>query len=261
MPGESEEGFVENGQAKNTREGVMQSPDCTSRAECLRGGLQTSESRIRFIRTALCVTILIAAVALLVWSVDLGALVKQCIGFLREAGPGPFFMAMAVLPVVGFPLSPFTFVAGPVFGPTMGVGTVIACAILATVVNVALSYWVAARALRPLMVRLLAWLGYALPVLSAGAGWEIVVLVRLVPGLPFFAQSFLLGIARVPFGSYLLVSTLVPAGYITATVLTGDALMHGDRRMLAVGGAVFVVVAAGLHRLRKRLAASSRRES
>jgi len=217
-----------------------------------------SVSRSRLVRSILCLVVACAGLALLAWRMDLGALVKQCVGILREAGPGPFFVAMAVLPVFGFPLSPFTIVAGPVFGPTMGLGPVVACAILATTANVALSYWVAARALRPLMVRLLAWLGFTLPALPEGSGWEIVVLVRLVPGLPFFAQSYLLGLARVPFGPYLLVSTLVPAGYITATVMTGDALMHGDRRMLAVAGVVFVLVAVVMHRLRKRLMAARR---
>jgi len=195
---------------------------------------------------------------LLAWKVDVGTQVTRCIGVLRGAGPVPFFAAMAVLPVFGFPLSPFTFAAGPVFGPTMGAGPVVLCAILATVVNVALSYWMAARALRPLMERLMTWLGYELPKMPAGTAWEAALLVRIVPGTPFFLQSYLLGLARVPFGIYMVVSSLVPAAYIAGTILAGDALMRKDPGALAVAGVVFVLAAVGLHRLRKKLQAARR---
>src|ERR1043165_1329065 len=89
----------------------------------------------------------IAVVALATQQANLLSVANRFIVFFRLAGPLPFFLAMAFLPMVGCPLSPFTLVAGPVFGPTMGVGNVIACAILAVAVNVALSYWIADRAL------------------------------------------------------------------------------------------------------------------
>ncbi|HTJ77813.1 MAG TPA: VTT domain-containing protein [Rariglobus sp.] len=209
-------------------------------------------------RIILCAAVLVIGLGLVAWKMDLGAEITRCIGFLREAGPAPFFTAMAVLPVFGFPLSPFTFAAGPVFGPTMGAGAVVMCAILATVVNVALSYWVAARALRPLMERLMKWLGYELPRMPEGTAWEASLLVRIVPGTPFFLQSYLLGLAGVPFGIYMVVSSLVPAAYIVGTILAGDALMRRDPGALAAAGAVFVLAGAGLHRLRKKLQAARR---
>ncbi|MFA6287293.1 MAG: hypothetical protein WC661_07875 [Opitutaceae bacterium] len=220
--------------------------------------MTTNLQRARRIRLILGFAALGLALALLAQRGELGAWVAGCMGFLREAGPGPFFVAMALLPLVGFPLAPFVLAAGPVFASEMGAGNVIACSILAVAVNVALSYWIAARALRPVMVRLLAWLGFALPALPAGSGWEIVLLTRLIPGVPFFMQSYLLGLARVPFVSYLLISTLVMSGYIVASVMAGAAMVHGDRRMLAVAGVIFVLVAVALHRLRKRMLAARR---
>lgn len=212
----------------------------------------------RVVRIILCLAVLAAVFAMLAWKMNLGGQIERCVVVLREAGPGAFFTAMAVLPVFGFPLSPFTFAAGPVFGPTMGAGAVVACAILATVVNVALSYWVAARGLRPLMERLMKWLGYKLPEMPAGAVWEAALLVRIVPGTPFFLQSYLLGLARVPFGIYMVVSTLVPMAYIAGTILAGDALMRGDKGALAAAGVLFALAAFGLHRLRKKLQAARR---
>ena len=215
-------------------------------------------SQGRLVRIILCLVILAAGLGVLAWRVDVGGQITRFIEVLRHAGPGPFFIAMAVLPIFGFPLSPFTFAAGPVFGPTMGAGPVVACAILATMVNVALSYWVAARALRPLMERLMKWLGYSLPQMPAGTAWKAALLVRIVPGTPFFLQSYLLGLARVPFGVYMVVSTLVPTAYIVGTILAGDALMRGDKGALAVAGGVFLLAVVGLQRLRKKLQAARR---
>ncbi len=224
-----------------------------------QGSVTTNLQRTRWIRLILGFTALGLVVVLLAQHGELTTrMIAGCIDFLREAGPGLFFIAMALLPLAGFPLAPFILAAGPVFAPGLGVGSVIACSILAVAVNVTLSYWIAARVLRPVMVRLLAWLGFTLPVLPAGSGWEIVLLARLIPGVPFFIQSYLLGLARVPFVSYLLISTLVMSGYIVASVMAGDALMHGDRRMFATAGVVFVLVAVALHRLRKRLMAARR---
>jgi uncharacterized membrane protein YdjX (TVP38/TMEM64 family) len=184
---------------------------------------------------------------------DVSAAIRQTINRFRDAGPAPFFLAMAVLPAVGFPLSAFTVAAGPVFGPTLGVTQVILWTILATSVNVALSYWIAARAVRPLMVRLLAWLGYRLPEIQAHRAWSVTLLVRIVPGPPFFLQSYLLALARAPFSVYMAVSALVPACYLTATIILGDALVRRDPWAIGSAVALFIVAGAVLHMLRRRL--------
>lgn len=181
-----------------------------------------------------------------------GALWLMLEGVLREAGPVAFFAAMAVLPAVGFPLMPFTLIAGPVFGPQIGVGPTIACAIAAVAANVALSYGLAAGAMRPWVLRLAGWLGYRLPAAPAGAAWQVVTVVRLAPGLPFWMQSYLLGVIRAPFVAYMTLSTLIPAGYIAATIAGGDALARGRGRTALLAFAVLGFIAAALHLLRKR---------
>ena len=183
----------------------------------------------------------------------IAARVHQAIEFFRAAGPVAFFTAMAVLPAVGFPLSWFTVIAGPVFGPTMGVPAVIACTILASTANVALCYWIAAYAMRPFMVRLVKRLGYELPVLTPESATPVILLVRIIPGPPFFLQSYLLALARAPFRSYMIVSTLVPACYLSAAILMGDALQRRDPWAVAVAALLFVVAGVALHLLRKRI--------
>lgn len=189
----------------------------------------------------------------LVWGAEAKAAANQVMGELREAGPWVFFVAMALLPLAGFPLAPFTLAAGPVFGPRMGAPAVTLCAVVAVAANVALSYWISARALRPLVSRLLGRFGWKLPEAPVKSALELTLLLRVVPGTPFFVQSYLLGLARVPFGLYLVISVGVPAAYIAGTILAGDALGRGDRGRLAAAGVLCAVAGAGLHFLRKRL--------
>lgn len=184
---------------------------------------------------------------------DLRAQADRAIEFFRAAGPVPFFAAMALLPGVGFPLSAFLAVAGPVFGPTMGVAPVVLCAIAAVMINVALTYWIAARAMRPVMERLVRRLGYRLPEIQPHLAWTAILILRIVPGTPFCLQSFLLGLARVPFGTYMLISTLVPSAYVTAVILLGDAIIRGDRVAMAWAGALFLAAGVVLHVARKRV--------
>ncbi len=189
------------------------------------------------------------------WKVGMERVITE----LRAAGPAPFFGAMAVLPGLGFPLSAFLAVAGPVFGPTMGVGLVIACAIAAITVNVAWSYWAAARVLRPVAKWIVRRLGYGLPEISSGTAWSAILILRIVPGIPFFLQSLLLGLARVSFGPYLLVSVLVPAAYVIAMITLGDALIRGDRLAMAGAGAIFFVAGGVIHQARRYLLRRARK--
>jgi uncharacterized membrane protein YdjX (TVP38/TMEM64 family) len=188
---------------------------------------------------------------------EVRARMDQVVAFVRDAGPIPFFTAMTLLPAVGFPLSAFTLVAGPVFGPTMGVGLVVLCGILTIAMNVALSYWLAARALRPVAEWAVRKLGYRLPEIQPHAAWLAIIVLRTVPLTPFCVQSIILGLARVPFGPYMLVSIVVPSVYATAMILLGDALMRGDRWVIAGAAAMFVVVGVVLHILRKRYRAAA----
>jgi uncharacterized membrane protein YdjX (TVP38/TMEM64 family) len=182
---------------------------------------------------------------------------------LRGLGPGVFFVAMAVLPAVGFPMIAFTLAAGPVFAPALGAGSVIAWSLTAVVGNLLLTYWLADRALRPLVSGLLHHFEFRLPESVADGAWQTTLIVRLTPGPPFWLQSYLLGLIRVPLGPYLVVSTLVMAGYIVALVVGGDAITQGNGRLAfaAIGGLVVLVAVLQLvrkHTTRRRAAANHR---
>lgn len=194
------------------------------------------------------------ALAWLVPRTGLPAAVEAVVLGLREAGPVIFFAAMALLPAAGFPLFAFTLAAGPVFAPVLGTGWVIAWSLAAVVINLLLTYWLADRVLRPLVSRLQSWGGFSLPDQAVGGAWQLTLIVRLTPGPPFWAQSYLLGLLRVPLAPYLVVSTAVMAGYIVALVCGGAAITQGNGRLAFAAVAGLAVLVAALQLWGRRAA-------
>src|SRR5690606_17746202 len=143
--------------------------------------------------------LLLGVVALLAVGYDMKSLIQQGLQLLREGGPVPFFLAMALLPAAGAPLSFFCLTAGSVFGTQLGMFVVMLLSLTAITVNIALSFLLANRALRPPLQFLLTRLGYQLPQVQSGNATDLIVLLRVTPGVPFVVQNYLLGLAGVPF--------------------------------------------------------------
>lgn len=165
--------------------------------------------------------------------------------FLRwkeEAGPVPFFAAMAVLPAIGFPVTPFFILAGATFGVAVGLGG----SLLALLANFSLCFWLARSGLRPGISRLLERFGVDLPDFEERQerALRFVLMVKFTPGVPAFAKNYLLGVTGVPFGMYLWVSMLVTGVYAAAFVVLGESVLEHDAGR--AGAAVGVVVVAGL---------------
>lgn len=207
-------------------------------------------SRGLLIKLAFAGVVLAVVGLLLLRGYDVKGLVQRTLDFVRGAGPGVFFLAQAVLPAMGAPQTAFSLTAGSLFGAQLGMGVVVLCSTLALVTNMALTYWMASRLLRPVLSKLITRLGYRLPEVQAGDATDVIVLLRVTPGAPFPVQNYLLGLGRVPFGKYLLVSTLIAAPINVAFLLFGEALLHGRGRaaMLTLLGILALMVATHLVR-------------
>jgi uncharacterized membrane protein YdjX (TVP38/TMEM64 family) len=173
---------------------------------------------------------------------------------VAAAGPIVFFTAMATLPAIGAPMGPFAIAAGLVFREQLGLPLILLLAVGAMMVNISIAYWLARRWLRPPLTRLLIRWGYRLPEVERGDATDLIVLLRVTPGPPFFVQNYLLGLAEVPFVRYLVLSAATQGLLLSGLVVFGDALSQGRGKMvmLAAGGLVAVLV--GTHLVRKHLA-------
>jgi uncharacterized membrane protein YdjX (TVP38/TMEM64 family) len=232
----------------------------------LRGGgqagamsLETAQlkKKLPIVRLAIA-GLLVAAVGLLVLReigmVRLIAWFDLFVTAIRDMGPWVFFAAMTILPAVGAPLMAFNLVAGEAFAAQMTMPGVIVTVALAIAANLALTYWLARYALRPLLTRLVARYGYSVPRVTKENALTVALLVRLTPGPPYFLQGYLLGLAEVPLRLFMIVSWLAVLPIALSAVVLGKAAREGNIGKIAAVLGVMVVAVVAVQLVRRRLA-------
>jgi uncharacterized membrane protein YdjX (TVP38/TMEM64 family) len=166
----------------------------------------------------------------------------------NNAGPVPFFMALAILPVIGFPTTPFYLIAGATFDlPTALIGS-----LLALTVNLTLSYLLAHGPLRSLMMKWLARYGRELPNLEKAGHWRFTLMVKCLPGLPTFLKNSAVALADVPFPIYFAVSLVFSGFYAAGFIVLGESFLDGDYTQGIVALLALAGLAALIFILRRR---------
>jgi len=172
--------------------------------------------------------------------------IHEMIERIGALGPLPFFLALAVLPAFGAPVTPFYLLAGASFGTTAAIPIVLG----GLAGNVALSYVMARWVVRPLIVRIVKHLGYDIPVVRPEDRWNITLLVRVTPGPPFPVQSYVLGLAGVPFSIYMVISMLVASVFAIGMIFFGESLMHGSSGLLVAGVSMLIAAFVAIRLVR-----------
>ncbi|HEY1849148.1 MAG TPA: VTT domain-containing protein [Opitutaceae bacterium] len=198
-----------------------------------------------------------AAAVLVLRGMHPQVLMDRAVQFVRGIGPWAFFAATAILPALGAPLTAFTITAGEVFAPQMTMAGVIAATLAAIAVNLALTYWLARHALRPLISRVAARYGYSIPTLTRSNALSITLALRLTPGPPFFLQSYILGLAEAPFGMYMIASWLAVMPWTLGAIILGKGALNGNFKLAMYGIGVLAVATIILQAVRRRYVAKS----
>jgi uncharacterized membrane protein YdjX (TVP38/TMEM64 family) len=215
-------------------------------------------NRALLIKLGVAAFVALVAAGLLARGYDLKGMIQQGLAMIRDAGPATFFGAMVLLPALGVPLSFFSLTAGSVFGPQLGMPLVILLSLAAIAANMVLSYLLASRAFRPPLEYLVKRLGYRLPQVDSGDVTDLIVLLRVTPGVPFPVQNYLLGLAGVPFVRYMFVSCLIQLPINGAVIFFGDALLHGKGKIALVSLLLLIALATGAHLVRKHYGAKKK---
>lgn len=203
------------------------------------------------IKAALAGGVLLVIAVLLLRGVDLRGLLNTTLETLRMAGPVAFFGAMALLPALGVPASVFVISALGIFGPQFGTTATVLLALGALTFNYCLTYALARRGLRPLLTMLLVRLGYKLPEVESGDATDLMILLRVTPGVPFFVQNYLAGLGEIPFGRYFVISAIIVWPLNTAFLLFGDALLHGKGKVALFSLLGVIALTTLLHLVRR----------
>jgi len=206
-----------------------------------------ARSRWRWVWGAMaCVGL--AGLGYLLWSAYDHQAVMAWLGELR---PLPFFLAMALLPAIGVPITPFFILAGATFGARGGlVGSWIALGL-----NLTVCYWIA-RKMRPRFESILRRFGYELPDFRERdkGSVRLTLGIKLAPGMPQFVKNYALGVAGVPFALYLVLSMLVTGIYGALLVVLGESLVDHEvnRALVAVAVLVLLAIVVWMKRRKRR---------
>lgn len=205
------------------------------------------------LRAAIAMSLLLAAAVFVVVFHGPGfrEILDQGMQSIGSAGPAVFFLAMALLPAIGAPMAFFSLFAGSIFGPRLGMPLVAVLALGAVAANMAIGYFLASRVLRPVLMYLSSRLGYRIPEVPSGDATDLIVLLRVTPGVPFTMQNFLLGIAGVSFLRYQLVSCLAVFPIQGAFLVFGEALLQGRGRDTLFGLLLVVAALTAIHLVRR----------
>jgi uncharacterized membrane protein YdjX (TVP38/TMEM64 family) len=209
------------------------------------GVLSPARSRWLLLPVALAVAAALLLLAAAWFSWDREAV----LAWKRSASPPLFFAAMAILPALGLPLTPFYIVAGATFGVPIGLmGSMIALA-----VNLTLSYFIARSIPQAWLEGVLSRFGTKLPAFDETSGAiRFSVLVKLTPGVPMLLKNYLLGLSGVPFKVYLLTSLVTALLYAVPLMILGNSLFDHDWSRSTVAIVVGLAAGAGVWLWRRR---------
>ncbi|WOO42960.1 TVP38/TMEM64 family protein [Rubellicoccus peritrichatus] len=163
----------------------------------------------------------------------------QAMEVLAELHPVVFFLIIALLPLFGCPLSPLLIAAGVIYGPYMG----LLIGIVGLAFNDAIGYWLASSVFRRWIEAFIEKRGWRIPMIPDAEAAKVVAIFRLTPGFPLPAQSYLLGLARVPFFTYMWVSLLAQLIPASGFVITGGSIFEGSWGLIFIGVSLIVVMA------------------
>ncbi len=168
---------------------------------------------------------------------------------VRDLGPIPFFIALTLLPAIGFPTTPFFLLAGAAFG----VWVSILGSFIAQGINLAFCYWLSRRYLRGFLEKLIAKTKYSIPQVKKEHFVRVTLLIKITPGPPNFLKTYILGLAGIPFGIFFLISLPTSVGYGIGIIVLGDSLLEGNTGQAIVGVGILVVLMIGIRMLREYL--------
>jgi len=160
-----------------------------------------------------------------------------------------FFLMVALLPLIGFPISPLFIIAGIRFGSAWAIPFSLA----ALAVNLALAHWISTKLLHSTIQKIASKWDYDIPKVGHENAKKWVLVIRLC-GAPLAVQNYILGLSYVPFWPYLWVSLAAQAPVVIGIIIFGESFLTGNVGKAFLGLAVLVIALVAVSFLKKRYA-------
>lgn len=176
------------------------------------------------------VLVVAAAVAAFVYFTDFefSTITASITDFIGGLNPALVLPMMAVLPVVGFPISVVYLFAGARFGPWGG-GLVVAAI---TLFHFLATHAIARSFLRGPIQRFVERRHKKLPEIPADEHAAVAVIIGLLPGIPYFIRNYVLALSGIRLRTYIWVCLPIYVARSYVTILLGDLSSDPSRRAL-----------------------------
>jgi uncharacterized membrane protein YdjX (TVP38/TMEM64 family) len=196
-------------------------------------GKRSSRRRLWFWGGIVAVVAACGAYFLLHSGIDLSEVRER----LMAMNPVATLAALAALPLVGFSVVIVYLVIGAKFGLWIG-GLVITGL---TAFHLVVSHWIARTLLGRPLRRLLQKYQDKVAELPPGDGPAIAATMALIPGIPYFARNYMLGLSGIALKRYFWVCLPIYVIRSYVTLSLGDMADGVDRQKLIVLAIIYVV--------------------
>ena len=151
------------------------------------------------------------------------------------------FVSLAILPGFILPCAPLLILAG-IWGTESGIAYACLYSALALIINLIWTYWFAYGPGSKLVNKIFKKFGHQIPELPSKNLIQWATILRLTPGVPFIFSNYILGLLKMPFFKYLLVSvpiiTITDCGFILASA----GIFGGGWKYIWSGISILIVI-------------------
>ncbi len=151
------------------------------------------------------------------------------------------FVSIAILPGLILPCAPLLILAG-IWGNEAGVGIACLYSILALIINLIWTYWFAYGIGNRVINKILKKFGHEIPQLPNENLLQWSVIFRLTPGVPFIFSNYTLGLLKMPFVKYLLVSIPIISITDCGFILASAGIFGGNWKYIWGGISILVIL-------------------
>lgn len=180
---------------------------------------------------------------------DVKALISGTIDYISQY-PALVYLSLLLASGLPVPFSPFLILAGVTFTNLFGLPLALVICYSAIVLSMIWTYFVSAYPMRRLFERIIGAFASKFPEIPEEHQSKVALIIRITPGIPFFLQNYFLGVTRVPFVKYLVISMAIQAFYTTGFVVGGGALFEGKAGLAIAAASVLVILGIAIKWLR-----------
>ena len=152
------------------------------------------------------------------------------------------FLSLAIIPGFILPCAPLLILAG-IWGTEFGIAYACLYSSIALIINLIWTYWFAHGPGNKLINKLLKRFGHKIPELPSKNLIQWATILRLTPGVPFIFSNYILGLLKMPFIKYLLVSVPIVTISDCGFILASAGIFGSDWKYIWSGLSILIIIA------------------